>query len=250
MITHLTRSFWSMPLGRSSGRSQSRGLRLARKFRRLGLFSVTALVVLSSTSPAAAATISVTNASCTTIPATTSITGTPGDVVDISFDMTGCRTAVVRKEIVNSSTDVVVTSSTGSVTVTGAGNSWLYDPGFGNTISRVQITLGSTNANVLNAVTIAEDAPGTLRTRWNVTVTGGTSSSSSEASSLPPVLQQFGKPASGTCNSVAPTSLNWSGVAGGGWSESWAQWVNNGNGGAVCTRTLSYDTSQSLWVVG
>lgn len=71
------------------------------------------------------------------------------------------------------------------------------------------------------------------------------------ASAAPaPVLQQFGKPASGTCDAAAPVTLNWSSVSSGGWSESWAQWVNNGNGGAVCTRTLSYSTTQSRWVVG
>jgi len=251
MLAHPKRTFIrSMRFGWSSEQSQSRVLPMALQFRRLGLFSATALIVLSGTSPAVAATISITNASCTTIPATTSITGTPGDVVDISFDMTGCRTVSVRKSIVNSSTDVVVTSSTGSVTVTGTGPNWLHDPGFGNTISRVQITLGSTNVNVLAAVQVTSDAPGSFFTRWNVTVTGGGSSSGSEASSLPPILQQFGKPPSGTCDSVAPTTLNWSGVASGGWSESWAQWVNNGNGEAVCRRTLSYDTSQSKWVAG
>jgi hypothetical protein len=66
----------------------------------------------------------------------------------------------------------------------------------------------------------------------------------------PSLIQQFGKPASGTCNAAASTSLNWSNVASGGWSESWAQWVNNGNGGAVCTRTLVYSTAQSRWIVG
>ena len=66
----------------------------------------------------------------------------------------------------------------------------------------------------------------------------------------PPEIQQFGKPASGTCNAAAPTTLNWSGVASGGWSESWSPWMNNGNGGAVCTRTLTYSSSQSKWIVG
>ena len=65
-----------------------------------------------------------------------------------------------------------------------------------------------------------------------------------------PLVQQLGRPASGTCESVAPESLNWSGVASGGWSESWAEWVNNGKGGAVCTRTLVYSAAQSRWIVG
>lgn len=64
-----------------------------------------------------------------------------------------------------------------------------------------------------------------------------------------PLFQQFGKPASGTCNEVAPQSLNWAGVAGGGWGDSWAQWVNGGKGGAVCTRTLIYSSTLSKWIV-
>ena len=65
-----------------------------------------------------------------------------------------------------------------------------------------------------------------------------------------PVIQQFGKPNSGTCDEKAPTELNWAGVASGGWSESWAQWMNAGNGGHVCTRTLTYSSSQAKWTVG
>lgn len=65
-----------------------------------------------------------------------------------------------------------------------------------------------------------------------------------------PVIQQFSRPATGTCTAAAPASLNWSGVASGGWGESWAQWMNSGTGGAVCTRTLVYSTAQSEWVVG
>ena len=82
--------------------------------------------------------------------------------------------------------------------------------------------------------------------------TGGGGSSSGTASSSTPIsiIQQFGTPTSGTCESMAPESLNWSGVASGGWGESWAQWMNGGNGGAVCTRTLVYSAAQSRWVVG
>ena len=80
---------------------------------------------------------------------------------------------------------------------------------------------------------------------------GGGSSDSTAFSSAPsPVFQQFGKPSSATCEAVAPESLNWSSVASGGWGESWAQWMNGGNGGAVCTRTLIYNTAQSRWIVG
>lgn len=64
-----------------------------------------------------------------------------------------------------------------------------------------------------------------------------------------PVMQQFGKPTTGTCNAAQPPGLNWSGVPSGGCTESWAQWVSGGTGGAVCTRTLVYSAAQSRWVI-
>ena len=70
---------------------------------------------------------------------------------------------------------------------------------------------------------------------------GSSSSSSSSGSTGPtPIFQQFGLPASGTCDEAAPADLDWAGVPSGGWGISWAQWMNDGNGGAVCTRTVSY----------
>lgn len=92
--------------------------------------------------------------------------------------------------------------------------------------------------------------PGTTIGTFIVTYVGGGSSSSSSASSGPaPVVQQFGKPATGTCDDAQPEGLDLSGVASGGWGTSWAQWVNGGNGGAVCTRTLVYSTAQGAWTV-
>ena len=70
------------------------------------------------------------------------------------------------------------------------------------------------------------------------------------AADIPPILQQFGRPVTGTCDAAQPPGLNWSGVASGGWTESWAQWVNGGGGGAVCTRMLVYSTAQGRWIIG
>ena len=67
------------------------------------------------------------------------------------------------------------------------------------------------------------------------------------AHSPTPLLQQFGRPAQGTCEASAPFSLNWGGAGSGGWGESWAQWVNGGAGGQVCTRTLVFDIAQGKW---
>jgi hypothetical protein len=54
-----------------------------------------------------------------------------------------------------------------------------------------------------------------------------------------PILQQVPAPRGG-CATVDDAAINWSGVASGGWSSSWSQWAMNGNGGPVCTRTLTF----------
>lgn len=76
----------------------------------------------------------------------------------------------------------------------------------------------------------------------------GGDASASDSSTPAPIIQQFGKPESGTCVDAAPASLNWAGVSSGGWGESWAEWVNGGRGGAVCTRTLTYSNSVGAWM--
>lgn len=69
---------------------------------------------------------------------------------------------------------------------------------------------------------------------------GGGGSSSGSSGGPAAWIQQFGIPASGNCEDGAPAELNTAGVGAGGWGTSWAQWMNSGTGGAVCTRTLSY----------
>lgn len=70
----------------------------------------------------------------------------------------------------------------------------------------------------------------------------------SVAETLPPnVLQQVGMPNTG-CADIDHNELNWAGISSGGWTQSWAQWVNDGKGGSVCTRTLVY-TSNRQWSV-
>ena len=51
-------------------------------------------------------------------------------------------------------------------------------------------------------------------------------------------LQQVGVPASGDCADVPVTVGHDQGFPIGGWGKSWAQWINNGTGGPVCTRTV------------
>ncbi len=78
---------------------------------------------------------------------------------------------------------------------------------------------------------------------------GGDASASTETRVGPAdVIQQVGRPTSG-CENLALPSLDWAGVSSGGWTPSWAQWVDGGRGGPVCTRTLAYSTNTNAWFV-
>jgi len=77
-------------------------------------------------------------------------------------------------------------------------------------------------------------------------ITYGGTSAPEEGRPIPDVIQQVGLPASGSCDSVDSTALNWAGVKSGGWTQSWAEWAQGGTGGSVCTRTLHYDNG---WTV-
>jgi len=135
---------------------------------------------------------------------------------------------------------------------------------------RLTLPSGSTASTSVNplanaaSTTITSTAPGSIQVRGSgvgadpcglsnqflsLDVPGGSDTSTS-ASGPAPVVQQFGKPASGSCDAAAPETLNWSGVASGGWGESWAEWMNGGNGGAACTRTLVYSDNLGSWTVG
>lgn len=68
------------------------------------------------------------------------------------------------------------------------------------------------------------------------------------AQAPPDVMQQVARPAEG-CEFVERSDLNWAGVPGGGWGSSWAQWPNEGRGGDVCVRVLTYLSGQGRWGV-
>ena len=65
----------------------------------------------------------------------------------------------------------------------------------------------------------------------------------------PDVLQQVKATGDDGCSSVEDAALNIGGSTSGGWGRSWAQWVNDGRGGAVCTRTLTYSSDAGHYVV-
>ena len=116
-----------------------------------------------------------------------------------------------------------------------------------NVACTVSLGGGSKTYTVTGSGNVLWDNGGTVAT---LTITsGGGNSSSGSGSSPAPVVQEFGKPASGTCDAAQPAGLDWAGVPSGGWANSWSQWMNGGSGGFVCTRTLVYSTTQVKWVL-
>ncbi len=63
-------------------------------------------------------------------------------------------------------------------------------------------------------------------------------------------IQQVGVPASGDCADVDPSVGHYPGAPIGGWSKSWAQWINDGKGGEVCTRELEELGTGEIILIG
>ena len=122
-------------------------------------------------------------------------------------------------------------------------------PGTSN-INNTMATDFQVNNSSGGSITLTAPNDGSNCANQTVTLTfgpGGGGSSSDSSSGPEAVMQQFGKPDSMTCDEAQPEGLNWSGVPSGGWGESWAQWMNDGNGGTVCTRELAYRAGS--WVI-
>lgn len=52
--------------------------------------------------------------------------------------------------------------------------------------------------------------------------------------------QALRTPVQGNCDDVADADFAWGTGLTGGWKPSWQQWVNDGQGGPVCQRTIAY----------
>lgn len=59
-------------------------------------------------------------------------------------------------------------------------------------------------------------------------------------------LQQVGVPASGSCADVPTWVGHLPGFPVGGWSKSWALWINDGKGGPVCTREVEETSASTI----
>jgi hypothetical protein len=62
-------------------------------------------------------------------------------------------------------------------------------------------------------------------------------------------FQQVGVPASGLCTDVPSPTGHWPGFPFGGWGKSWAQWINDGKGGPVCTREIAFNPTSGTYVL-
>jgi hypothetical protein len=105
-----------------------------------------------------------------------------------------------------------------------------------------------TTTNYSGGQAIENNGPGwTIKGFDNsfITVVTASSSSNSEVTTSPAdIYQAVGLPVSGTCEGLSITTLDWAGVATGGWTQSWAQWMNSGRGGATCQRTLHFSNER------
>ena len=163
----------------------------------------------------------------------TSVTGVAGDTLIVEYSGLGCQNG-------SSPRDVILTypaSSVASVTLSSVGESEQLTMQVMASI-RADSETGNQTSATLGLFSITGGG-------------GGDDSGSSETSGSAPAseIQQFGLPASGNCEDGATEAMNWSGIGLDGWGTSWAQWMNEGAGGAVCTRTVVYDTSTAKWIV-
>ena len=135
------------------------------------------------------------------------------------------------------------TLSITNINTTGTGLTWSAPPTWNDATTKVLTVTDRAGAGV------SISGPAGCGGASTLGFGGGSDGTTANQSAPASILQQFGKPASSTCDAVAPESLNWSGVASGGWGESWSEWMNDGKGGAVCTRTLLFSTAQSKWII-
>lgn len=260
-----------------SRRSNSRR-RLLRTTTRAALIAALSTSVSVGVSPVAHAASE--GASVSTLAPSSPVSGTatstatrtlssPGAWMEVDFDPTQYTTAAVTLNNaadcaaynivlkINGTVVLIDTCQNGTYSSGGITYRYLYvdslvDAANGDVITLMWgSTYVSTTASGASSLRVYNPSTNTAVT-LTPTVTGGggggSSSGSSSTTSAPdPIVQQFGKPASGTCADSAPESLNWGGSSSGGWGESWAQWMNGGTGGAVCTRTLVHSTSSGAW---
>ena len=87
------------------------------------------------------------------------------------------------------------------------------------------------------------------KTNFDVTVATPAPQPTEEISGMQPLLQQVGMPVSGDCTNVEDSHLDWGTGLYGGWTRSWAEWINAGSGGPVCLRSFAFDPILQHWSI-
>ena len=170
---------------------------------------------------------------------------------NVSVDCVG-GAAVFSPTSVTASAGDTITLTNATVNINWSISATGATPASGSlpTLGTVVLTMSSSGGGSVTAT--RQTGPGCTAATLTISAGGGgggggSSSGSATPSAPDPIVQQFGRPASGTCADTASESLNWGGASSGGWGESWAEWMHGGLGGAVCTRTLVYSTSSGAW---
>jgi hypothetical protein len=210
---------------------------MSKPSRIVGTLGATALVAgsaLGLAAPAAAA------ANPSTITVTCS--GSGGGPYSLSLSSTSVS--------MSSGDTFTLTNSSGTTMNVTLPNGASFASGGSPLLDNSSATITATSSGSVSIQGAGAQAGGNcLFSSRNLGLSLGSGGSSSIASIPAPVVQQYGKPASGTCDAAQPAGLDWAGVASGGWANSWSQWLNSGSGGFVCTRTLVYSATQAKWVV-
>lgn len=157
------------------------------------------LIPITMATPAAAATINVTDANCSVNGTGTPITGAPGDVVSISTGLTGCRSVLVRKSLVDNDQLRVSVSGTATVTFSGAlSTQYMWSVDVGQSITSISITLGSTLATYSQGIIVQGSGGPPPATTWSVTIGSGGGASSTASSPAPQTFELALNPQDGT----------------------------------------------------
>ena len=212
----------------------------------LGTVTAVAAGLLLGAAPASAAsyTLSLTmnDSTCVvTAPATQTLqTGDSVTITNTAAGASGCQLFIVGTSNLTGWTSQI---GTGAI-VSQAGVASNY---FSMAVAPMSITfvVGTVSADIYTDLRGRVSTVATYSSSGGGGGSGGSGgvSGATSGSGPAPLRQQFARPATGTCDAAQPEGLNWAGVASGGWSESWAQWANGGQGGTVCTRMLEYVNS-------
>jgi hypothetical protein len=108
--------------------------------------------------------------------------------------------------------------------------------------------LNATGEGVSWGITSGTGSP--LNATWTVeciAYSAPTPGASPENDTPADAIQEVGLLSGHSCTDIDEISLDWGQAISGGWTSSWSQWMNDGAGGAVCTRAIHYDQANRVW---